>query len=135
VIFRAFNPDTDSVEVLARLNVFTPETQAKLAVLYDARPMQPGSVIVADHDGELVGCYHIFDSGLPWAYLDGMYVKPAYRGIATIRGLLRAAERELQRRGVVYARTFGPQQAAHVLEYFGWRRGSGHPDYVMHRRF
>ncbi len=116
MIVRRFNPAKDSVSKLAQLNEHPVEWQEWMATQYPA----PENVIVAEEHGELVGCIHIFDSGYPWAVIDGWYLKPAYRTMRNARLLGQFAESVLRRRGVKLIGLTASKQMAKVLGRYNY---------------
>ncbi len=114
MIIRRFNPEKDSVKDLARLNEHPNEWQEWMATQYPA----PENAIVAEDKGELVGCIHIFDSGYPWAVIDGWYLKPAYRTMRNARMLGQFAESQLRRRGVKLIGLTASVQMSKVLKRY-----------------
>ncbi len=114
MIIRLFNPTKDSIVELAKLNEHPTEWQEWMATQYPA----PENVIVAEDKGELVGCIHIFDSGYPWAVIDGWYLKPKYRTMRNARLLGQFAESQLRRRGIKLIGLTANVQMAKVLKRY-----------------
>ena len=115
---RPFNPDRDSPAEVSKLNTWPPVWQEWMALQY-AGPFPYHNLLIAEEGGELVGCLHILDGGLPWTILDGMYLKPAYRSLANARQLGLAGEEELKHRGVSVFLVNAPVQLGRVLQRYG----------------
>ena|SRR6266480_401286 len=114
---RFFDPVIDDPKELGHLNPFSEAWQNWMSKSYtDYISMLDKSVVVAEDNGQLVGVLHIFDVGLPWTILDGMFLKPQYRTLANARKLGYFAVNELKRRGVNVMSIYAEGKLAHILE-------------------
>ena len=121
MIVRPFDHERDSFEVLARLNPFPPEAQVELAKLYAASPFVGKNLLVGEANGKLVGVLHIFDSGFPWAIVDGFYIDPTHRSLENARKFGEALDRELQSRDVPLYMTYAEPRLAEGLKRMGFQ--------------
>lgn len=114
---RWFNPENDDVGELGKLNPFGQAWQDWMKDRYqDYKSVLGASVMVLANDGELVGCLHVFDVGLPWTILDGMYLKPGFRTLKNAQMLGYGTVEELKKRGVQLIQINAAGKLATVLE-------------------
>jgi len=95
---RLFNPETDKVsQILELMNEWygTPLFQP-----HHFERFNPDNVIVVEDEGEIVGYSLFLDGGLPYAFLDQLYVRPRYRRFTTFRALFAFVEDLCKERGI-----------------------------------
>lgn len=115
MIVRVYDRSKDNLEDVARLNPFPEQTQKWLATQYAAIEFPEQNLILAEDNGKLVGCLHIFDGGFPWVFVDDWWLEPDYRTFANARMMCRFAEQELQRRGVRLYHVYADERLSKLL--------------------
>jgi GNAT superfamily N-acetyltransferase len=95
---RLFSPETDKVDQIIELtnewygkDFFKPEHFERF---------NPSNVIVVEEAGEIVGYSYLLDGGLPYAFLDQLYVRPRFRRFTTFRALFAFVEELCKERGI-----------------------------------
>ncbi len=130
VILRDYNPDNDFTqlsEVLKEADLFDSdyETPEKLARWVE---IQPGSIIVPEVKGEIVGSIYLQDGIIP--HIFRLAVREDYRkqGIGT--ELLYEAERRAQVLGHDFVELFIAPGHPELIEWYGKRGYEGREQYT-----
>jgi len=130
VKIRYFDPESDSVDELSELNAWGADMQKAYANALRRRLLIPNNLIVAEDGGKLVALVMIMDGGFPFAIVDGIFIRPEYRGKAELHDeLLRALDAELKLRGIAFIFTHAKPTLARALRP---KRFNYDPDVTFH---
>lgn len=123
MIVRPFDPTRDSFETLASMNEW-PQTMQEWLGRSLARRYMPGSYLVAEKDGAIIGAVLLLDAG---AYLavEGAYLRPEHRTSVNGRALLRGVDAEARLRGTPILLSHAPERIGKALTYYGYVRSGG----------
>lgn len=113
---RPFDPKVDSVVTLAALSPYVPSVQERFATWYSLRTLIPENILLLeDTAGTVIGVAHILDGGLPWATVDGVFIREDKRSLEAGLAILSGIEAELKARGLAFFTITAPNELAEVL--------------------